>query len=108
MKPHADCVVDSRVTRTILGTAEWANANLDGDWYDCGPEVARDWLLIDGKFRIYPPYPSWTWDGTEYQPPVPEPEPVDGFTWGWDETAGEWVQIPKDKPQSDLTASKET
>lgn len=37
------------------------------------------------------PFPSWVWDGTDWQPPVPYP---DGDGWyEWDEEALDWVVI---------------
>jgi hypothetical protein len=44
---------DSCVVRVIVGTAEWANANLDGVWVDCD------------KIGI-----GWLWDGEVFTPPV--------------------------------------
>jgi hypothetical protein len=35
------------------------------------------------------PYPSWTWDGTAWQPPTPYPQ--DGGVYDWDEDGQEWV-----------------
>ena len=93
MESRAAKVESGRVVDTIIGTAAWANEMMEGEWYDCGLEVSRDWLLVDGKFRVYPPYPSWTWDGAEYQPPTPEPDPVDGFVWAWDEMLQSWHQV---------------
>lgn len=37
------------------------------------------------------PYPSWTWDGESWQPPVPMP--TDPGAWSWDEDAQEWVDV---------------
>jgi hypothetical protein len=34
------------------------------------------------------PYPSWTWDGAAWVPPVPYPD--DGNEYAWDEDAGAW------------------
>jgi hypothetical protein len=34
------------------------------------------------------PYPSWTWDGSAWQPPIPPPD--DG-SWEWDEAGQQWV-----------------
>jgi hypothetical protein len=45
------------VVQVIVGTAEWANANLDGVWVDCD------------KIGI-----GWLWDGEVFTPPVVEGE----------------------------------
>ena len=41
------------------------------------------------------PYPSWTWNGTTWEPPVPYPE--DSGDYYWDEDAGEWVEWTEDE-----------
>jgi hypothetical protein len=42
------------------------------------------------------PYPSWKLDYTIYDwvPPIPKPEPVEGYFWIWSEVNQEWVSIP--------------
>jgi len=35
------------------------------------------------------PYPSWTWDGNTWNPPIPYPD--DGGFYAWDEDAQAWV-----------------
>lgn len=37
------------------------------------------------------PYPSWAWDGTNWQPPVPHPD-GDG-RYEWDEEEQAWVEV---------------
>lgn len=34
------------------------------------------------------PYPSWVWDGSQWEPPVPQPA---GSGWLWDEEHGDWA-----------------
>lgn len=53
MNTYAACVEDGVVTNVIVGTAEWANANLDGVWVDCD------------KIGV-----GWLWDGEVFTPPV--------------------------------------
>ena len=38
------------------------------------------------------PYPSWTWNGTAWEAPLPYPD--DGGDYVWDESAGEWISSP--------------
>jgi len=42
-----------------------------------------------GKVRMPSPFPSWVWDGDEWEAPVPKP---DG-PHEWDEAAGEWKPV---------------
>jgi hypothetical protein len=42
-----------------------------------------------GKVRPPSPFPSWTWNGDEWEAPVPKP---DG-DYMWDEAAGEWKPV---------------
>lgn len=35
------------------------------------------------------PYPSWTWDGEQWNPPVPYPD--DNLPYEWDEELQQWV-----------------
>lgn len=84
---------DGVVTQVIVGDAEWANDRLAGTWVDAPNGTSVGYVFVDGEFRSPVPYPSWVWDGTEYQPPVPQPEATPGFGWDWDESAGEWVQF---------------
>ena len=38
MTQYAAQILDNIVTWVILGSAEWANENLEGDWVDCTTE----------------------------------------------------------------------
>jgi hypothetical protein len=51
---YAVQVCDGVVKNVIVGTAEWANANLDGVWVDSDVLVGVGWL----------------WDGEMFSPPV--------------------------------------
>jgi hypothetical protein len=46
------------VVQVIVGTAEWANARLDGVWHDTDTLVGIGWTYTDGTFT----------------PPAPEPD----------------------------------
>jgi len=37
------------------------------------------------------PYESWTWNGEQWNPPVPYPD--DDGDWVWDEDAQQWVEF---------------
>lgn len=36
------------------------------------------------------PFPSWVWNGNEWEAPLPYPD--DGAEYVWDESLGEWVE----------------
>lgn len=40
-------------------------------------------------------FKSWIFDETlcGYVPPIPMPEPIDGFIWVWNESKGDWQSI---------------
>lgn len=42
------------------------------------------------------PYPSWSWDGQDWIPPVPLPEDAGFHYYHWDETNQEWLHIPEE------------
>lgn len=37
------------------------------------------------------PYPSWSWDGNEWQSPVAHPG--DGGIYNWDEDTTSWIEV---------------
>lgn len=41
--------------------------------------------------RPVSPYPSWIWNGSSWQPPIPYP--TDGNTYMWDESTQQWVKV---------------
>ena len=47
---YAAQVTDGIVTQVIVGTAEWANARLDGMWHDSPTLVGIGWAYADGTF----------------------------------------------------------
>lgn len=49
--------------------------------------------LFEATYRLLTPrpvrpFPSWSWDGSAWQPPVPYP---DEGSWFWDEAGQQWV-----------------
>jgi hypothetical protein len=58
-RTYAGKVEDGIVTQAIVGTAQWAETNLGGEWHDSSSKIGIGWL----------------WDGTSFTPPpAPEPE----------------------------------
>ena len=57
------------------------------------PEAGIGWEEYEpGKVRMPSPFPSWVWDGEQWQAPVPKP---DGDYY-WDEAAGDWKPVKAD------------
>jgi len=73
---HLDA--DNIVTEVIVGTAEWATANLGGAWVDVTDATG---------------YPGigWEWTGTVFRSPQPGPDCV------WDDETNVWV-CPEPEP----------
>ena len=46
------------------------------------------------KTHIPPqPYASWTWSGTAWVPPIPEPTDKKGTAYSWSEKLKKWVEL---------------
>lgn len=54
-------------------------------------EVGIGFTWHGDHFRPPQPYPSWTWDDTQWVAPVPMPS--EGL-YTWDEATLSWVEIP--------------
>lgn len=52
-----------------------------------------DWTIIDGVWAPPQPFSSWTWNGLEWEAPVPQPGPA----YYWDEESSTWIkpEIPE-------------
>lgn len=72
----------------ILATEETGPAYIGGD-------------MLDGRFRMPSPFPSWTWDkkSSSWVAPVPYPEGGNGYTW--DEESASWIEIPAPVTEDD-------
>lgn len=44
------------------------------------------------KQKPMQPYPSWSWDGNTWQPPIPSPATEDRF-YKWEESSTSWVEV---------------
>lgn len=60
METYAAKIIDSMVVEVIVGDASWAIERLGGLWVD------TDTLVGFG----------WTWDGTNFHPPVEQETPT--------------------------------
>lgn len=68
----------------------------------------------DSTFDMFiPPRPhnSWKYDYKNYEwvPPIPKPEPIEGYNWLWFEINQEWVKKVKVEPTEQyLSLSKDS
>ncbi|MDT9547751.1 MAG: hypothetical protein RI826_10520 [Chlorobium phaeovibrioides] len=93
MNKYAAQVEDGIVVQAIVGDPEWATDCLGGVWHGTDSKVGIGWTYTDTDgFRPTQPYPSWTWGGTGWAPPVPHPD-GDSF-YQWDENNQSWVEVP--------------
>lgn len=91
MSTYAARIENGIVAQVIVGTPEWAKDRLGGMWIASATKVGVGWQQYADGLRPPAPYPSWTWNGQQWQSPVPYPD--DGGMYQWDETAGQWVPI---------------
>lgn len=92
MSKYAAQVEDGIVVQAIVGDPAWAADRLGGEWQGTDSKVGIGWTYTDTDgFRPPQPYPSWTWDGTGWQPPIPIPD--DGQFYMWDEDGQAWVTV---------------
>ena len=87
MNTYAARIVDGVVTQVIVGSAAWASDRLGGVWLDSPTKVGVGWEQYEGGLRPPAPFPSWSWDGTGWQPPVEQTDP-DTI---WDEASLSWL-----------------
>lgn len=80
------------VVRCVVGDIDWCRSRLGGTWVEAGDlQPGPGWTYVNGQFRYPQTFPSWTWNGSEWQAPVAAPDPQEGGDWAWDEDAQEWV-----------------
>lgn len=89
---YAGKVENGIVVQAIVGTAQWATENLGGEWYDSPKKIPIPGLWdLEHSFRPLQPFPSWIWDGSTWQPPVPYPD--DEQIYQWNETTISWELV---------------
>ena len=49
------------------------------------------WELFEGVWRSQKPFDSWTWNGEDWEAPIPMPN--DGNKYFWDEQSLSWIQV---------------
>lgn len=87
---YAAKIEDGTVVQVIVGTSEWAQSRLGGEWHDSDKKVGIGWSRDENCGFIPPrPYPSWTLVDCVWTAPVPQPE-YEG-PWSWDEENQEWT-----------------
>lgn len=90
MKSYIAQIENGQVVQIIVATTDWAQKHLDGEWAHSLTKIGVGWLY-DKQNGLRPPqpYPSWTWNGERWNPPVPYPS--DGNSYAWDEDAQAWI-----------------
>lgn len=58
--------------------------------FETPPGIGWTWSASDG-YRSPQPYPSWTYNGSTWLPPVPVPS--DGGPYSWNETTTSWEAL---------------
>lgn len=72
-------------TKTAFAEANGGDSLID----DTNNEGYIGSYYISGVFKSDRPFDSWTWDGSDWQPPVSYP--TDGRSYSWDESNTQWV-----------------
>ena len=57
------------------------------------------WTLESDGWRPPAPFPSWVWNDTAWEAPVPMPESDDTGSYVWDEDAQDWAFMPPPEPE---------
>ena len=57
------------------------------------PGIGWTWTEAEG-FRPPSPYPSWLWNGVEWEAPVAQPE----GNYEWNEETQTWDEMPTEEP----------
>ena len=95
-------IVKNGVVANRIVWADHTGEQMLNDGYDHAEEVTDmeirpgigwTWNETDG-YRTPQPFPSWTWDGVMWQPPVPKPE----GEYLWNEETQTWDAIPTEEP----------
>ena len=104
----AACIRDG----VVVNVAEY-DEDTSGAWLDAVradfdevrvlDAAAIGWTVEEEGLRVPPPFPSWTWDGTAWQPPVPHPD--DENVYAWDEDSQTWATVDPISKQGDLNGS---
>lgn len=83
------------VEQVIVGTVQWAQENLEGEWIDStGHSVGIGFTFDGSKFIPPKPFASWVYveDGNYWQAPVPVPSD-ETKEYEWDEETISWKEI---------------
>lgn len=93
-------IINGRVENVILwGDETEAQLRADGftnvrETTDENPRPGIGWLWDEEHGFMTPkPYDSWTWNGTEWV--APKPEPTTGGEHQWNEETQTWETIPE-------------
>jgi hypothetical protein len=95
IKNKAARIEDGTVQQVIVGTVQWAQENLGGEWVDASDVQCGAGFTYDGSKFIPPkPFASWVYveDGNYWKAPVDHPMEEDK-EYEWDEKSLSWVEL---------------
>lgn len=94
-------LIEGGIVRNIILWGDESEAQYEADGWDVAmettnlerqPGVGWTWNETDG-FCPPQPYPSWVYDGLDWDAPVAMP--TEGGPWQWNETTKTWDEIPQ-------------
>ena len=77
--------------KTFGGT--WKQCSSSGAFRKQNAGIGDTYDAVKDKFIRPQPYPSWTWEDYDWNPPVPYPED-DTMLYIWDEEGQQWTPAP--------------
>jgi hypothetical protein len=92
---------------------QWILDNLGGTWIKTSynRKIRKNFAGIgftyDADFDAFippKPYPSWLLDEKDFYWKPPKPEPIDGFTYAWNEETLDWRIVDFSKPDEAIEA----
>jgi hypothetical protein len=81
--------------KEIYGHEKWKQTSYNKSFRKTYAQIGSEYVENLDVFLPYCGYSSWKFDYNTFQwnPPVPKPEDVDGFSWVWFETNKEWLKV---------------
>jgi hypothetical protein len=98
MKNTAAKLNNGVVEQVIVGTVQWAQESLNGEWVDSTNQTVGIGFTFDGSKFIPPkPFTSWLYveDGNYWKAPIPYPTD-ENKEYEWDERLVSWKLVAND------------
>jgi hypothetical protein len=94
MKNTAAKLNNGVVEQVIVGTVQWAQENLSGEWVDSTDQIVGIGFTFDGSKFIPPkPFESWVYVEDENYWKAPMSYPTDeSKEYEWDEKSLSWIE----------------